>query len=60
MHHKTYFGLKESKQAESVSKWAFGEPENYLLGLTAPSFHDLSSVWKNKSTLRSCGGGTPE
>lgn len=57
MHHKAYFGLKEPKQAESVSKKAFGEPEEHLLGLAAPNFCGLSSVWKNKSTLQSCGGG---
>lgn len=51
MHHKAYFGLKEPKQAESVSKWAFGEPEDHLLGLAAPNFYGLSSIWKNKSTL---------
>lgn len=44
MHHKAYFGLKEPKQAESVSKWAFGEPEDHLLGLAAPNFYGLSSV----------------
>lgn len=57
IHHKAYFGLKEPKQAESVSKWAFGEPEEHVLGLTPPSFCGLSLVWQNKSTLQSCGGG---
>lgn len=51
IHRKAYFGLKEPKQAESVPKWVIGEPEEHLLGLAAPSFCGLSSVWKNKSTL---------